>query len=148
MTFTIANVFFSPAMTTFSLTGYSFSHWAKLLTCQEGSRELAKKKRYTNFNKILSYCWWKKILHQLISSLSHYLQGFYTSKVVSRISSIPNLSWRVQPKCWREDWWMNGLFGLHSLEWWHLPSLYTISTKCLVYLLDSPTLLMQNILQM
>ena len=32
-----------------------------------------------------------EILHQLISSLSHYVQGFYTSQVVSRISSINSM---------------------------------------------------------
>ena len=38
------------------------------------------------------YCWWKKSCNQLIGSLSHDLQGFYTSQVVSRISH-----WVVPP---------------------------------------------------
>ena len=39
----------------------------------------------------------EEILHQLVSSLSRYLAGFYTSQVVRRISSINST---CNERCW------------------------------------------------
>ncbi len=51
----------------------------------------------------------EEILHQLIGSLSHYLQGFYTSQVVLHVSgtlgvpSLLNIQWDIIPTLTEQD---------------------------------------------
>ena len=57
-----------------------------------------------------------ELLHQLIGSLSHYLQGFYTSKVVVWISAINIINSRILkegmviPLIFPTRWWFQIFF--------------------------------------
>ena len=53
----------------------------------------------------------EEILHKVIGSLSHYLQGFFSSQVVSRISSINSI---IEHVCFRKSYPFHSSWVIHT----------------------------------
>ena len=63
---------------------------------------MVKRDGYKNSSRLESYCWWTKILHQLIWEVSHYLQGFLHSRWC-RVHSI-NSMFESRVRCFGGNW--------------------------------------------